>query len=217
MIRNRLAEIMFERNIKAVRMAKEIGISRNTIANTAANSSDMLQMKTIDKMCRFLKITPCEFFEYVPMDIDFKIYESTPIRFSKIEGSSLYTPIINLDLLIDINNDGKKIELDTELYLENYTGFSSVPFDTNEMEFRIFNINPKYLEDIDNIFSSLSTGFKKVIHQKLSDEIKQFIISNYKENNPSFNEFSEESNIAEVLSNTIVMINNDFFYNNFKN
>lgn len=65
MIRNRLAEILFERDIKIVRIAKETGISRNTITNTASNNSEMLQMNTINKICGYLEITPCDFFDYI--------------------------------------------------------------------------------------------------------------------------------------------------------
>ncbi|PXA00023.1 XRE family transcriptional regulator, partial [Staphylococcus pseudintermedius] len=54
MIRNRLAELLFERDIKIVRISKETGISRNTITNTASNNSEMLQMNTINKICRYL-------------------------------------------------------------------------------------------------------------------------------------------------------------------
>ena len=43
MIRNRLAEILFERDIKITDIANGTGISRNTISNTASNNSDMLK------------------------------------------------------------------------------------------------------------------------------------------------------------------------------
>ncbi|MZP63641.1 helix-turn-helix domain-containing protein [Staphylococcus pseudintermedius] len=79
MIRNRLAELLFERDIKIVRISKETGISRNTITNTASNNSEMLQMNTINKICRYLDITPCEFFDYIPIDIDVTFYEDDKI------------------------------------------------------------------------------------------------------------------------------------------
>lgn len=74
MIRNRLAEILFERDIKIVRIAKETGISRNTITNTASNNSEMLQMNTINKICGYLEITPCDFWLY-SIDIDFAFWK----------------------------------------------------------------------------------------------------------------------------------------------
>lgn len=209
MIRNRLAEIMFERGIKTVRMAKEIGISRNTIANTAANTSEMLQMKTIDKICRYLNITPGEFFEYMPVDIDFKLYESSPIIMILDSSTDIYDVSITLDLLIDINNDGKRINLDTELFLEEETELSMVPFDPNELKFKIAFENSKDAEDIANLFSSFSRGFKKVIHNNLSNEIKKFLLLYLKENKDSTQEY-------DVIENADIVIKNDFFYGRFE-
>ena len=72
MIRNKLASILADRGIKISRAAMELpNISRNTITNTASNNGKMIQLETIDTLCQYLNITPAEFFEYLPFDLEF--------------------------------------------------------------------------------------------------------------------------------------------------
>lgn len=72
MIRNKLASILADRGIKISRAAMELpNISRNTITNTASNNGKMIQLETIDTLCQYLDITPADFFEYLPFDLEF--------------------------------------------------------------------------------------------------------------------------------------------------
>ena len=72
MIRNRLASLLADRGIKISRAAMELpNISRNTITNTASNNGKMIQLETIDTLCQYLNITPAEFFEYLPFDLEY--------------------------------------------------------------------------------------------------------------------------------------------------
>lgn len=74
MIRNRLAELLSERQLKISRVANEIpNLSRNTITSTAQNSGKMIQLETINSLCKYLGITPGEFFEYIPYDLELSI------------------------------------------------------------------------------------------------------------------------------------------------
>lgn len=74
MLRNRLKELMSERNLKASRLANDISnLSRNTINATANNKGKMLQLETINSLCEYLGITPNDFFEYLPFDVDIKV------------------------------------------------------------------------------------------------------------------------------------------------
>lgn len=83
MIRNRLASILADRNIKITKVAKDTGISRNTITATAQNDGKMIQLETINSLCRYLAINPGDFFEYIPFDIIPVVYvESSDYIFS---------------------------------------------------------------------------------------------------------------------------------------
>lgn len=75
MIRNKLSVLLAERGIKATKVSNDTGIARSTLSKITNNSSEKIDYSTINTLCRYLKITPCDFFEYAPIDIT-KIFVS---------------------------------------------------------------------------------------------------------------------------------------------
>lgn len=71
MLRNNLAVLLSERQIRISKLANDTGISRTTLTAMATNSSKMVQIETVNKICQALDITPSFFFEYVPFDFNF--------------------------------------------------------------------------------------------------------------------------------------------------
>ncbi|HDT9030079.1 TPA: helix-turn-helix transcriptional regulator, partial [Staphylococcus pseudintermedius] len=157
MIRNRLAELLFERDIKIVRISKETGISRNTITNTASNNSEMLQMNTINKICRYLDITPCEFFDYIPIDIDVTFYEDDKIDI--VDDWSLdsgeYRIKFDVDLLLDIDIEGRKQKIDSKIIVEN-TVITSFPFQDIMLSIQT---NDTQMQELISIFNTIPKEF----------------------------------------------------------
>lgn len=110
MLRNRLAELLSERGLKITKVAKDTGISRNTITSTSQNDSKMIQYETIDTLCRYLNITPNELFQYQPIKFDYTI-ATNEISFSygidpyaMFDRKVIHT-VFEFDLYIDIEND----------------------------------------------------------------------------------------------------------------
>ncbi|ANQ82941.1 TPA: helix-turn-helix transcriptional regulator [Staphylococcus pseudintermedius] len=174
MIRNRLAELLFERDIKIVRISKETGISRNTITNTASNNSEMLQMNTINKICRYLDITPCEFFDYIPIDIDVIFYEDDKIDI--VDDWSLdsgeYRIKFDVDLLLDIDIEGRKQKIDSKIIVEN-TVITSFPFQDIMLSIQT---NDTQMQELISIFNTIPKEFKKLIYKNLIERYKEFIL-----------------------------------------
>ena len=80
MIRNRLKELMVERGLKASRIANDIdNLSRNTINSAVNNKGKMLQLETINSLCQYLSVSPKDFFEYLPFDVDVSISSDTDL------------------------------------------------------------------------------------------------------------------------------------------
>lgn len=80
MIRNRLKELMVERGLKASRIANDIdNLSRNTINSAVNNKGKMLQLETINSLCQYLGVSPKDFFEYLPFDVDVSISSDTDL------------------------------------------------------------------------------------------------------------------------------------------
>lgn len=74
MIRNRLSVLLAERNLKITRVAKDTGIARSTITSITQNDVKMIQLETINSLCIYLGVTPCEFFEFSEYDVSFTVY-----------------------------------------------------------------------------------------------------------------------------------------------
>lgn len=124
MIRNRLSVIMAEKGLKITRVAKDTGISRNTITATSQNDSEMIRLETINTLCKYLNVTPGEFFEYEPIDINFSMeVVSMPTNTSNINGNrAISFDYLEADLFMDIDWSNKKESLD--LSCELISGFN---------------------------------------------------------------------------------------------
>ncbi|WP_341636584.1 helix-turn-helix transcriptional regulator [Staphylococcus casei] len=206
MIRNRLAEILFEREIKVVRIAKETGISRNTITNTASNNSEMLQMNTINKICGYLKITPCDFFDYIPIDIDFSFYENSSIDIVndwKLDNLECRVNF-DIDLLLDIDFKGDKKRIDTKIVPEKDV-ISTLPFIDNEIKLSIQS-NDGQLDDLMTVFNEIPKEFKKIIYHNLINEYKSFLLKHIN-GDEKIDEISKKS---DLIINANYSITNSF-------
>lgn len=205
MIRNRLAELLFERDIKIVRMSKEIGISRNTITNTASNNSEMLQMNTINKICSYLKITPCEFFDYIPLDIEFSFFENQSIDIVAGWNLSLIECQINLDidLLLDIESEGKNYKIDTKLIPSTNIILNMTPTENNIA--LTIDSDEKQLNTLKEIFKDIPKEFKKVIYNNLISEYKKFIAKNI-----DLDEIVEGNTKRDLINTLNFTLTNDF-------
>ncbi|BFT97314.1 MAG: helix-turn-helix transcriptional regulator [Staphylococcus epidermidis] len=215
MIRNRLAEIMFERDIKVVRLSKETGISRNTITNTASNNSEMLQLNTINKICKFLNITPCDFFEYIPVDIELTFLEDEKIELVEIYSKEyLLQPKFNCDLLIDIKERENSYSFDTQIKIDTSNVLSNFPTpDFMEDDYQEKHIDIEIVfysvEDKENFveqFNKIPKQFKKMIYNDLIDQYRKFLLSYFKPNDNPF----IISNHQLVKDMHINLINDEF-------
>lgn len=77
MIRNNLASLLVERNMKATEVSERTGIARSTLSRISNNSTAKIEYDTINQLCHVLKITPKDFFSYNPYDcsVEFEITE----------------------------------------------------------------------------------------------------------------------------------------------
>lgn len=209
MIRNRLADFIHERDIKIVRLSKETGISRNTITNTASNSSDMLHMNTIDKLCSYLDITPCEFFDYIPFEFEYELSADNDIYMEWNSNLSISekTFCLDHDILIDITNDKIKSKYDGRIRLESSNIVDMSVFEENTLIFKI-DLSKKDVQEINKIFDNIPKAFIKLINKKLTNDIRTFLLSNFDKRDKSGDTF--EHNNYDFIKNTNIAISNEF-------
>ncbi|HAR7543248.1 TPA: XRE family transcriptional regulator [Staphylococcus aureus] len=160
MIQNRLSVLMAERGLKISDLYEETGISKTTLMAVAENTGKGVQFDTVDKLCNFLGVTPCEFFDYSPY-----IVETKKSNFSEgnLEGFEIrikkqnYEKYFNLDIYV-FSGDSydiplKKGEFDYYISLvlqdsDHYSEHEFYHFLTNmSISFRIDFIN-KLIEKV---------------------------------------------------------------------
>lgn len=77
MIKNNFNTLMAERQLKITRVSNDTGISRTTLTALSQEMSKGVQLDTLNTLCIYLNITPCEFFDYLPFDLEYNIEQDT--------------------------------------------------------------------------------------------------------------------------------------------
>ena len=70
MIRCILGDIIAARKLKISKISEDLGISRSTLTALRDNNGNGVFFSTIDKLCRYLDISPADLIEYAPVMID---------------------------------------------------------------------------------------------------------------------------------------------------
>ncbi|RAI81266.1 XRE family transcriptional regulator [Macrococcoides goetzii] len=185
MIRNRLAELMQSKGIKVVQLSKETGISRNTITNTVQNDSEMYRLDTINKICNTLKITPCDFFEYSPIEIEIEVsHDPEILHIGRTVNESYIADDINLelDIIFTLIKDGRTKNVYGTLKYLPQSVITTSPIHTSSISYSLdMNENQDNINELSSEVNNLSSGFKSMIYKKMINEIKTYLI-NYSAN-----------------------------------
>lgn len=75
MVDSNLAVLLAERNLKITRVSRDTGISRTTLTALCNDYTGGIKFDTLNVLCKYLKITPQEFFNYSPYDYEITVYE----------------------------------------------------------------------------------------------------------------------------------------------
>ncbi len=71
MIKNNFNELVAQRKLKITRISNDTGISRPTLNALTRDDGKGIQYDTLNTLCNYFSITPCEFFSYIPFDIQY--------------------------------------------------------------------------------------------------------------------------------------------------
>ena len=109
MIQSRLSVLMAERGLKISDLYEETGISKTTLMAIAENTGKGVQYDTVDKLCNFLGVTPCEFFEYSPYPVSFRMDKiksdrNIPIDYTITIKNQNYEKLFYLYVFIYLGN-----------------------------------------------------------------------------------------------------------------
>ncbi|MBC1728681.1 helix-turn-helix transcriptional regulator [Listeria seeligeri] len=202
MIHNNLSVLLAERNIKITRVAKDTGISRSTITAIAQNDSKMIQMETIDTLCRYLNISPQDFFEFVPINIEINVF---PKENNLILTYNSGDPILHyyaFDLYIDVQVENTK-----ETF--SLSGEGETDFKLNELYGgNIFETYLKFDNDSDKqkyltyILPQLNYTFQSELTKKINNAIESDFKLQLKEYFSDVDDFNVLNTIDYLLENS---------------
>ena len=71
MIKNNFNELVAQRKLKITRISNDTGISRPTLNALTRDDGKGIQYDTLNVLCNYFSVTPCEFFSYIPYDIKY--------------------------------------------------------------------------------------------------------------------------------------------------
>lgn len=208
MIRNRLAELLSERQLKISRVANEIpNLSRNTITSTAQNSGKMIQLETINSLCKYLGITPGEFFEYIPYDLELSIDDIKMDGKRDDYGQPLKVDEGKMTFTLFIKLLGKSTQQYTYEYnVTNITKFTMADGISLLLDFK---------ENIDRYSFSyfwkdtITPGFQAIIQESIKEKISNSLF-NFENANSPYDDIDPSANRLNILMRSNFYTDADF-------
>lgn len=172
MIRNRLNVLLAERNLKITRVSKDTGIARSTITSISQNDVKMIQLETINSLCIYLGVTPCEFFEFSEYDVEFKIYCE-----EKNHSDDIFKQYLEVIAYMDFVKGNKKYSLEF-MGVFDRIGFGEDDFIHYDITHGSFKLQDD--EDYKKIKDEISVTFWADIVKSFSEYICEECDSEYK-------------------------------------
>lgn len=147
MIKNNLAKLLAERNIKASRLSLDTGIAQSTLSRISNNATEKIEYSTINTLCKYLGVEPKDFFEFVPVDLEFDIYTE----------------------LFDI-----KIDTENKMDNSNHYGILDIVFNF-DFYIKAIGRTESVTYNLDGMFESMSSNtFKLKVNFSSEDETKNY-------------------------------------------
>ncbi len=199
MIRNRLSDLMGERQIKISRLSVDTGIARSTLTPLYYNQSSMIKIESINKLCNYFQIDVKDFFESTLFDFKFNIDELGLNKkfFIKSNPGKPCTFNLNFSVLVEVIEKNKKqiIEMnletvreESELNDELFFTYTSENGDgywdhlKSQLTFEYYFPDHDSEKIFEEYYQQLSFGMVHIFQKQLIDFIKESLISIFKEN-----------------------------------
>lgn len=167
MIQSRLSVLMAERGLKISDLYEETGISKTTLMAIAENTGKGVQYDTVDKLCNFLGVTPCEFFEYSPYLVRFEMHkinsdQNLPVDYSITIKNQNYEKLFYFNVFIYSGNS-----FDIPVRKDQFKAYINVSLQGSDHYSD---------EDFYNFISNLTISFRTDFINKLIASISSLLL-----------------------------------------
>lgn len=171
MIKSNLKVILAENNLRVSKVANDTGISRTTLTALSENHSKGIQLDTMNKLCKYLKILPSDLFVYAPVDINPKVFDIKVLGYKKnaTDEQNIQSIEIHCSLFLNINTGIEK-------FSEEFNAIGKLANDGDELFNRIiFNFKP-----VDDTATQLKVkniidGLPILLRNSLFEQIRETI------------------------------------------
>lgn len=190
MIKNNFNELVAQRKLKITRISNDTGISRPTLNALTRDDGKGIQYDTLNILCNYFGVTPCEFFSYIPYDIQYN-FEVIDEKGQFIERDNLlndYTVQRKAVLFINVfdNKGMKKHTFEVSYFvLTTYDTILDVEYNEkdeliNEERGTVSKIvlDQKQFENGDNEFILFLKQFEVQWQTKIIDDIMLYFAKN---------------------------------------
>lgn len=141
MIKNNFNTLMAERQLKITRVSNDTGISRTTLTALSQEMSKGVQLDTLNTLCKYFNITPCEFFDYLPFDLEYNIEQDTEEELvPNSEDGIEYTTSCDYILFINMKGKNQNKTFEIKINVEKTYNLTD-PIEGNLYEYLKFDIN----------------------------------------------------------------------------
>lgn len=193
MIKNNFNELMAQKKLKITRVSNDTGISRPTLTSLTRGESKGIQYDTLNTLCNYFNITPCEFFDYIPYEFTIKIIDT------------------DNEVIKDLNYN------ENNLNIREYELFINV-LNTKGMIVKTYSLN--CLLAFSKIFIPTIINEELTLSDQGEEQyIGDFVIKNDTEDEETFLNFLKDNfttqwrySILEFIDNSIYKYGNETFY-----
>ena len=141
MIKNNFDELVAQRKLKITRISNDTGLSRPTLNSLSRDDGKGIQYDTLNTLCKYFNITPCEFFDYLPFDLDYNIEQDTEEELvPNSEDGIEYTTMCDYILFINMKGKNQNKTFEIKIDVEKTYNITD-PIEGNLYEYLKFDIN----------------------------------------------------------------------------
>lgn len=167
-----LAVILAQKQTKITEVSRNTNISRTTLTSLSKGDSKGVQFDTINTLCRYLEITPTDFFEYSPIDFSFNFSLPDPKDHDLENDDSSAIKDITGSVTCDLNGQSEKIEL-SGLIREHSSSFYIEISLKNKLEQEKFNYYKNQLSQ--TLQAELNRQCENSLNDLINNEINDLV------------------------------------------
>lgn len=231
MIRNKLSDLLGQRQMKISRLSLLTGIARSTLTPIYFNQTEMIKIETINKICMALNINVNDFFESVNFDIDFIYDEDTNeeinnyvasengviTRYNINVGALCEIKELNVKHIFEVKFNATKNTIidDNVIYSDkNYGGDGKWQEQESKIIYELDFGDDYSAKENKSLFfhyvNQMSVGMQLTLENKIIEFVRDILIQKFKDDDSNSDSFIPKQKLDKLFKKATISIS-DFY------